>query len=303
MVFASMGLAVFLVFGTQPKLWLVWRNLFRQAVKEEESHVPTLTPFQLEPLPGQQPDPEAPPVPEKPWLSSGAPMQAYNSPAYTPTPGMSQPVMSEKRVLAGRFQDIGSRRPLSTATIADHPYRVTSHLAVEAEPQPRVVMLTSPVNQQRVVQLRGKQPLNSPFVASTPVPAANGSQRFNGGRVLSSYESQSDFLAAAAAMSYGDQSRLAVSGESYDGHGALVAAASYQSQYLTPTRAVNDRDVDGIPSPTGAGGSIGYTSGNATYNSSSGDERERSFGSSSGASLVQRLEERARRTDPVMPRY
>lgn len=291
------------MFGTQPKLWLVWRDLFRQAVKEEESHVPTLTPFQLDPLPGQQPDPEAPPVPEKPWMNPSAPMQAYNLPTYMPTPGMSQPAMSEKRVLAARFQDLGSRRPPSTATIADHPYRVASHLAIEVEPQPRVVTLTSPINQQRVVQLRGKQPLNPPFVASTPVLTNNGPQRFSGGRVLSSYESQSNLLAAAAAMSYQDQSRVVVSGESYESEGPLVAAASYQSQYLTPTRAFNDRDVDGLPSPTGPGGSIDYTSGNATYNSSSGDEDQRSFGSSSDASLVQRLEERARRTDPVMPRY
>ncbi|KAH7103065.1 hypothetical protein BKA62DRAFT_698498 [Auriculariales sp. MPI-PUGE-AT-0066] len=319
MVFASMGLAVFLVFGSQPKVWEVWRDLFRRKPREEDQHIPTLTPFHLDPLPGQeqQYDPELgalpPPVPEKVWRSppASATLQmlqqspgvasalaySYGSPQVQP-----QPLMSEKRALAVRFQEsVTVHRPPSTATIPDHPYRTANQDSV---PSPRVVAPTSPVDRAQVVQMRGKQPRTSPF--GTPIPGKVFIQP-DGGQAISSYETQGS--ATVAAQSYDNASRFLAPG-SYESQGNLgmigAAAGSYQSQYLTPAFVGMDADLPALHSPGASQASRDMPSDLATYNSSAEigeDDGERSFGSSSGASLEQRLLARVQRTDPIMPRF
>ncbi|EJD53923.1 hypothetical protein AURDEDRAFT_110618 [Auricularia subglabra TFB-10046 SS5] len=89
MVMASMGTAVFLVFGTQPRVWLVWRDVFKSKERQqEETHVATLTPYHLDPLPGApQPPGGGTPRPEMTQVPPLPPTPAYRpEKSYGPTP-------------------------------------------------------------------------------------------------------------------------------------------------------------------------------------------------------------------------
>ncbi|KZW03923.1 hypothetical protein EXIGLDRAFT_827865, partial [Exidia glandulosa HHB12029] len=291
-VFATMGIVVFLVFGTQPKVWMIWAEVLKPKDIEKESHVPTLTPYQLDPLPGAEAQPQ-PPLPEMAGVSYTPPVTRFSKAGYgaaaTPRSAMTFPIGQTSSVATSGFpmspgsqmmlapsyyqqdKDLPPAPPaVGTASVAS-----TSQMPYRSAREEKVMLAARYQNTPAPIPTAGPPPSWTPARTTTPHPYSAAGVAAASEEVLPLPPPRLRDVQAGACMEE-RQSLSQLRGKlplrppsrdaesTFDGH---AQSQSFDSQH--PLRPVSSFSADSeLGFATNNSSSQDVNSGYATYNSS-----------------------------------